>query len=237
MKDTKDIQKQIHGLSPKEVILFSLRRFGGKIALATSFGAEDQILTDMLCQQNQKIRLFTLDTGRLHQETYDVMEATRQKYNIDIEVFFPDTQQVEVMVKENGPNLFYRSIDFRKSCCQIRKVEPLKRALAGLEAWLCGLRKEQSITRQLLEAVSWDGQFGLYKVCPLADWTTEQVWEYIRNNNVPYHPLHDQGYPSIGCAPCTRAIRPGQNIRDGRWWWEQPEHKECGLHWNADPKK
>jgi phosphoadenosine phosphosulfate reductase len=230
--EQKDIPKEVNGFSAMQILEFALRRFDDKIALATSFGAEDQVLTEMLWRLDKKVRLFTLDTGRLPQETYDVMETTKQKYAIDIEVYFPNNQQVESMVRQDGPNLFYRSVENRKRCCQIRKVEPLKRAMAGLDAWICGLRKEQSITRQTIETVAWDEQFGLFKICPLAEWTTQQVWEYIRSNEIPYHPLHDKGYPSIGCAPCTRAVEPGRDMRAGRWWWEEPEHKECGLHWN-----
>jgi len=215
-----DIKKEMDGLSAQQILDISVRQFGDKIALASSFGAEDQVLTDMLWRSGKTVRIVTLDTGRLPQETYDVMEATRQKYQFDIEVFFPDAGQVEAMVRQDGPNLFYRSVENRKRCCQIRKVEPLKRALSGMEAWLCGLRKEQSVTRQSLDVASWDGQFGLFKICPLAEWTTEQVWDYIRSNGVPYHPLHDKGYPSVGCEPCTRAVQPGQDIRAGRWWWE-----------------
>jgi phosphoadenosine phosphosulfate reductase len=178
-----------------------------------------------------------LDTGRLPQETYDVIEETREKYNIEIKVMFPDLKQVEQMVNENGPNLFYESIENRKLCCRIRKVEPLKRALSELDAWICGLRAEQSPTRQKLDKVEWDENFNLIKINPLADWTQNQVWQYIKENNVPYNELHDKGYPSIGCAPCTRPIEPGENIRAGRWWWENPEHKECGLHLHKKESK
>ncbi len=227
------IDRSVAGFSAEQILEFALRRFDGKIALATSFGAEDQVLTRMLCSLGKPIRIFTLDTGRLPQETYDVMEVTQKKYGIAIKVYCPEAHQVESMVESGGVNLFYRSVENRKQCCYVRKIEPLKRALKGLDAWICGLRKEQSVTRQAVEPIAWDDQFGLYKICPLADWTTQQVWDYIRTHEIPYHPLHDKGYPSIGCAPCTRAVEAGGDIRSGRWWWEQPEHKECGLHWAA----
>jgi phosphoadenosine phosphosulfate reductase len=218
-------------LDPVQLLRHLTDRFAHKVALASSFGAEDQVLTDMLCKVSGNPRVFTLDTGRLPQETYDVMAATRQRYGIQMDIVFPDREQVEDMVNKHGPNLFYESIEARKLCCQVRKIEPLKRALSGLQAWVCGLRTEQSPTRTDLQRIEWDETFGLLKISPLADWTTEQIWDYIRQNDVPYNKLHDQGYPSIGCAPCTRAIGPHDDIRAGRWWWEQPEHKECGLHW------
>ena len=192
--------------------------------------AEDQVLTDIICTRSEKPKIFTLDTGRLPRETYDVIEATRHRYEIDIQIMFPDNNLVEDMVKSNGPNLFYDSVENRQRCCYVRKIEPLKRALAGLDVWICGLRKEQSITRHDLEMVQWDEQFGLIKLSPILDWTTDQVWKYIREKNVLYNALHDKGYPSIGCEPCTRAIKNGDDIRAGRWWWEKPEQKECGLH-------
>jgi phosphoadenosine phosphosulfate reductase len=200
------------------------------VALATSFGAEDQVLTDMLWRISSRPSIFTLDTGRLPEQTYEVMQATQEKYGIQIDVLFPDYKQVEQMVNEFGPNLFYKSIEARKLCCRVRKIEPLKRKLSGLQAWICGLRAEQSVTRTDLQRIVLDENFGLIKVSPLVDWTTEQVWEYIRENQVPYNKLHDKGYTSIGCAPCTRPIQAGEDIRAGRWWWERPEHKECGLH-------
>ena len=224
-------------LDPEQLLRYATDRFADKIALASSFGAEDQVLTDMLCKVCDSPRIFTLDTGRLPQETYDVMAATRQRYGIRIEVLFPDREQVEDMVNTHGPNLFYESIEARKRCCHVRKVEPLKRKLSTLRAWICGLRAEQALTRTGLQRIEWDETFGLLKISPLADWTTEQVWNYIRNNDVPYNKLHDQGYPSIGCAPCTRAIGPHDDIRSGRWWWEQPERKECGLHWKEADEK
>lgn len=233
-EEVKKIIEDVKGLSTQELIGYILRRFGDKAALASSFSAEDQVITDMMCRVSTNVKIFTLDTGRLPEQTYEVIERTGKKYGIKISIMFPDSGQVEQMVNENGPNLFYDSIENRKLCCRIRKIEPLKRALGNLDAWLCGLRAEQSVTRAQLEAVEWDDTFNLIKVCPLADWSTEQVWEYIKQNDVPYNRLHDEGYPSIGCAPCTRAVKEGEDIRAGRWWWEEPEHKECGLHLKAD---
>jgi phosphoadenosine phosphosulfate reductase len=190
------------------------------------------VLIDLMYRlRGSDFRVFTLDTGRLNQETYDCMDAMRERYGIEIEVFFPNASSVEQMVRQNGLNLFYRSVEARKLCCDIRKVEPLNRALKNLDAWMTGLRREQAPTRTDLRKVEVDrGHNGMAKINPLIDWTFDQIWEYIRENNLPYNNLHDQGYPSIGCAPCTRAIKPGEDIRAGRWWWENPETKECGLH-------
>jgi phosphoadenosine phosphosulfate reductase len=211
--------------------------FGERIAFATSFGDEDQVITHLLCQLDKPVRIFTLDTGRLPQETYNTMERTRKHYNITIEVLVPDTQQLEKLLGEHGPNLFYESVELRKLCCNVRKVEPLRRKLATLEAWICGLRREQAITRTDLERIEWDAANGLVKINPLADWTNQQVWQFIRDNHIPYNILHDRGYPSIGCAPCTRAIKDGEDIRAGRWWWEHPATKECGLHPKREEKQ
>jgi len=188
-------------------------------------------LIDMWAKINPKFRIFTLDTGRLPQETYNLMEEIRKRYNLNIEFYFPDYHKVEEMLNKYGPNLFYESVELRKLCCNIRKVEPLNRALKDLSAWVCGLRREQSITRQDIQKIEIDtAHNGIYKINPLADWKDADVWNYIRENHIPYNALHDKGYPSIGCAPCTRAIKPGEDIRAGRWWWERPEQKECGLH-------
>lgn len=226
----EQLAEQTEGCSAQELLKLVVERFGDKVALATSFGAEDQVLTDMLCSVSSRPSIFTLDTGRLPEETYEVMQATREKYGVQIDVLFPDHEKVEEMVNRFGPNLFYTSIEARKLCCNVRKIEPLKRKLSGLQAWICGLRAEQSVTRTDLRRIEFDENFGLIKTSPLVDWTTEQVWDYIRENNVPYNRLHDKGYSSIGCAPCTRAIQDGEDIRAGRWWWERPEHRECGLH-------
>ncbi len=226
----KELKEETKGCSSEELLNLINERFGESVALATSFGAEDQVLTDMLCKIKNQPSIFTLDTGRLPEETYEVMQATGEKYGIRIEVLFPDYKEIEEMVNSLGPNLFRASIEARKLCCRVRKIEPLKRKLSGLKAWICGLRAEQSVTRTDLKRIEFDENFGLIKVSPLADWTTEQIWDYIRENKVPYNKLHDKGYPSIGCAPCTRAVLAGEDIRAGRWWWERPEHKECGLH-------
>jgi phosphoadenosine phosphosulfate reductase len=188
------------------------------------------VLTDMLTGIDRRARIFTLDTGRLFPETYSLVDTTRLRYGIDIRVFFPRHEAVEEMTSTHGVNLFYESIERRKLCCRVRKLEPLSRAFEGLDAWICGLRREQSVTRTGAETVEWDEANGIVKISPLIDWTEAQVWNYIRAHNVPYNPLHDHGYPSIGCQPCTRAVEPGADARSGRWWWESPEHRECGLH-------
>jgi phosphoadenosine phosphosulfate reductase len=233
--EASQILSETRGYGPEELLRYVLKRFGDKIAFASSFGAEDQVLTDMLCKVSSSAKIFTLDTGRLHEATYKLAEATRKKYNIGIKVLFPDYQQVEKVVAKHGFNLFYDSIENRKLCCQVRKTGPLKRELSTLNAWICGLRKEQSPTRCDINTVEWDKAFGLIKVCPLINWSEKDVWEYIRANNVPYNELHDGGFPSIGCEPCTRAICAGEDVRAGRWWWELPEHKECGLHAKHPP--
>ncbi len=222
---------ELESKSAQEVVRWALTRFGDRVALASSFGAEDVALIHMMVQVNPNARIFTLDTGRLNQETYDVMDKIREKYHVTIEVMFPKADAVERMVREKGLNLFYHAIENRKLCCGIRKVEPLNRALASLDAWITGLRRDQVVTRTGVKKVDLDTDHGgIAKINPLADWTWEQVMAYVKQHQVPYNVLHDQGYPSIGCAPCTRAIKPGEDFRAGRWWWEQPEQKECGLH-------
>ena len=231
-----DLAAQAEPLAAQGVVGLVVERFGRNTALSSSFGAEDMVLADMLMRADPKARIVTLDTGRLPQETYNVMDATREKYGATIEVFFPQAEAVQSMVAEHGLNLFYHSVDFRKMCCGVRKMEPLKRALAGLDAWMTGLRREQSVTRTAVHKIEWDESNALIKVNPLVDWTHDQVWTYIREHNVPYNALHDRGYPSIGCAPCTRAVQPGEHERAGRWWWEHPETKECGLHVSQSPE-
>ena len=214
----------------EEVVGYFLQAYSGRIALSSSLSIEDQTLTDIIVKQDKTARIFTLDTGRLFPETYQLIDTTNQTYGITIEVFFPDYREVQRIVREEGINLFYNSIESRHRCCQIRKLEPLNRAFQGLDAWICGLRHEQSITRKDMQVVEWDEQHQLIKVNPLISWTEQQVWDYIKSHQVPYNKLHNQGYPSIGCEPCTRAIKPGEDVRAGRWWWENPEHRECGLH-------
>lgn len=226
----QELTAKLKGQSPEEVLRFFIENFGQKIGFASSFGAEDQVLTDMISKISKEVNIFTLDTGRLFPETYELIDKTRKHYDIKIKVLFPDYKKVEAMVQEKGINLFYESIENRELCCGLRKKEPLKRAFKGLDGWICGLRRDQSITRFNNQLVEWDEQHGLLKINPLIDWSEQQVWDYIRKYNVPYNELHDKGFPSIGCQPCTRAIKPGEDVRAGRWWWEQPEKRECGLH-------
>lgn len=223
---------RFEGRSAQEVLDWALAAYHPRIALATSFGAEGVVIIDLLTRLNPNARVFTLDTGRLPDETYTLIEDIRERYGLAIEVYFPRAEAVEAMVREHGVNLFYRSVEHRKRCCGVRKVEPLGRALAGLEAWITGLRREQAPTRTDVRKVEVDVHHGgIVKVNPLADWTWEEVWAYIRRHRVPYNLLHDRGHPSIGCAPCTRAVGPGEDARAGRWWWERdPAAKECGLH-------
>lgn len=216
-------------------LLADIARDFSPAAFATSLGAEDQVLTDLIARSGAAIDIFTLDTGRLPEETYRVIEDVRERYGIAIRPFAPERADVEAYVLKNGPNAFYGSIELRKECCRIRKLLPLNHALVGKKAWLTGLRREQSVTRADLGVREWDADHKLEKFNPLIDWTQDDVWNYIRRHNVPYNALHDRGYPSLGCAPCTRAITAGEDIRAGRWWWENPETKECGLHF--DPAK
>ena len=197
---------------------------------ANSLGAEDMVLTDLILKHKLPIQIFSLDTGRLPPETYDLMGAVEKHYKTQLTVFFPRADDVELYVRNQGINGFYESVTLRKACCAIRKVEPLKRALAGKRAWITGMRAEQAATRGNLAEQEYDEGNGLEKFNPLASWSDKEVWTYLKENGVPYNALHDQFYPSIGCAPCTRAISPGEDIRAGRWWWENPESKECGLH-------
>lgn len=213
-----------------EFLKYFVDRYPGKIALASSMSVEDQALTHMLWTIDPDVSVFTLDTGRLPQETYDVMHKTMETYGTKLEILFPEHEAVETMVREHGPNLFYESVENRKMCCKIRKVEPLTRKLNQLEIWICGLRREQAVTRKSIDRVEHDEANDMIKLNPLADWSEQMVWDYIKEHNVPYNALHDKGYPSIGCAPCTRAVQQGEDIRAGRWWWENPETKECGLH-------
>jgi phosphoadenosine phosphosulfate reductase len=227
MKKLPDLE----GKTVQEILEWSDETFKYKVALASSFGAEDVVIIDIWTKINPKARIFTLDTGRLPQETYNVIEEIRQRYKVDIEFYSPDTKKIQGMLNKYGPNLFYESVDLRKLCCQVRKIEPLNRALGKLEAWVSGLRREQAVTRTQIKKVEIDESHnGIVKINPLADWRELQVWDYIKKNNVPYNALHDRNFPSIGCAPCTRAVKPGEDIRAGRWWWESPEQKECGLH-------
>jgi len=231
MKDQIEaLNNKYANATAEELLSGFLNEYKNRIALSSSLGLEDQILTHMVCAIDKTTNIFTLDTGRLFPETYDLIHRTNSKYGIKLSVYFPDASHVEEMVNTRGINLFYESVENRKLCCNIRKIEPLKRAFAGLEVWICGLRREQSVTRQDMQRIEWDEANGLIKLNPLIDWTEEEVREFIKTHGIPYNPLHDKGYPSIGCQPCTRAIFPGEDIRAGRWWWENPDTKECGLH-------
>ena len=230
LSDIKILNERFQHTEPEAIVAYFIEQLGDKIALSSSLGAEDQVLTHMVAQINSKTKIFTLDTGRLFPETYDLIDRTSRKYKLSIQVYFPDAEKVQAMVNHKGINLFYDSIENRKLCCQIRKIEPLKRAFHGLNAWICGLRSDQAVTRQEIGVVEWDEANQLIKINPLAKWSEQQVWDYIKTNKIPYNPLHDKNYPSIGCLPCTRAVMEGEDIRAGRWWWENPDTKECGLH-------
>lgn len=221
---------QLAGTPAEEVLRWACQQFGSELVFATSLGAEDQVLTDLIARHAPAISIFTLDTGRLFPETYELLCQTERHFGVKIAVYFPDAAEVEAMVNREGVDCYRKSVELRQTCCQVRKVLPLRRALSGKRAWICGLRREQAVTRQGLAIVEWDAGNGLFKVNPLADWSETRVWDYLRHNNIPRHPLHDRGFLSIGCACCTRAVNPGEDVRAGRWWWESPEHKECGLH-------
>jgi phosphoadenosine phosphosulfate reductase len=229
----RDFEKK----SAQEVLKWTIDTFGSRVAISSSFGAEDVAIIDMMARiDKNRTRIFTLDTGRLNQETYDLMDAIRTRYGIQIEAYFPDQKEVEAMVNAKGMNLMYKSVENRKLCCEIRKVHPLNRALSKLDSWITGLRRDQIETRAEIKKIEIDSSHGdIIKINPLADWTSEMVWDYIHKNTIPYNKLHDSGYPSIGCEPCTRAIRAGENPRAGRWWWESAA-KECGLHFDPTRK-
>ena len=229
-EELRELNERFRGKPVEDIVRWAGETFGPRVKLASSFGAEDVVLIDIVARAAPAIKVFTLDTGRLNDETYEAMERVRERYGMEIETVFPERIAVEQLVREKGFYSFRESIENRRECCHIRKVEPLRRALAGATAWMTGLRRDQTATRTETGAIEWDEGNALLKINPLVDWTHEQVWEYVRANDVPYNRLHDQGFPSIGCAPCTRAIQPGEDIRAGRWWWELPENKECGLH-------
>jgi len=236
--DIQKINTEFEKASSVAFLQWALKEFPEGLALASSFGAEDVVLIDILHSLGAKVPVFTLDTGRLNEETYEVMDAVRSKYGILIESYFPDAAKVEALERAKGFYSFRESVDNRKECCGIRKIEPLDRALKGRRAWMTGLRRDQSVTRMGVHKIETDAAHGgIYKLNPIAEWTSGDVWAYIKKNGVPYNQLHDQGYPSIGCAPCTRAVKAGEDDRAGRWWWESPEHKECGLHPRRSEKK
>lgn len=230
---TRNLQawrNELQGLPPQEVLRWAAERFPGKLTLATALGPEAQVLTHLIATEGLAIPIFTIDTGRLFDETHELIHRTNETYGITIKVIFPEHRDVEEMVNEHGPNLFLKSRELRKRCCVFRKVMPLQRAMAGYDAWLTGLRRDQSVTRSDAQVIEWDPRTGLFKVNPLVAWNADQVWDFILANDVPYNRLHDLGYPSIGCAPCTRAVPAGEDPRSGRWWWEEPEQRECGIH-------
>jgi thioredoxin-dependent adenylylsulfate APS reductase len=222
---------EFDGEPPEVLLTWALERWGQRVALSTAFQAEGMALLDMAWRIAPGIRVFTVDTGRLPEETYEFIEQVRERYGIAVEVHFPDAARLQSLTGRLGPNLFYRSVPARLACCNLRKVEPIRRALTGLDAWVTGLRREQWASRAAIRKLEIDHDHGgLAKLNPLADWTHEEVWDYLRDNEVPIHPLYHRGYTSIGCAPCTRATAPGEDPRAGRWWWETNAPKECGIH-------
>ena len=225
-----EIQQQTQGLSIPETLSFLSNLFPGQVTFSSSFSFEDQVIAHDILSNHLPISIFTLDTGRLFAETYSVWSSTNNRYGTSIKAYYPDATQLEKFVVQNGPNAFYESVENRKSCCHIRKVEPLKRALAGNAVWVTGLRAEHSAARHDLQQFEWDASNNIIKYHPILHWTTEETKAYINQHNIPYNPLHDRGFVSIGCAPCTRAIKPGEDFRAGRWWWEDADKKECGLH-------
>ena len=231
MSYTAQLNEEFKDLSLQESFETLLKMNFESIVFSTSFGQEDQVLTDIIFKRKYPIKIITLDTGRLFQATYKVNEEVLNKYNNSIVTYFPNQNEIEKLINQKGPNSFYASTENRKECCLIRKVKPLQRALKGADLWITGLRKEQSQRRQSVNLFEYDDAFGLIKFNPLANWKLNEIEEYLNKNEVPQNELHKQGYLSIGCEPCTRALKPGENIREGRWWWEQSK-KECGLHLN-----
>lgn len=222
-----------HELAEKdaaEIIHFISSNYADRTVFSTSFGIEDQVLIHLLAQANSKINIFTLDTGRLFPETYYVWNRTLARYGLAIQSYFPNTAEVERLVTVKGPSSFYESVENRKECCFIRKIEPLSRAIKGYDIWITGIRADQSPNREEMEYIEWDAHNNILKIHPLFHWNLADVEEFLKVNNIPYNPLHDKGFPSIGCQPCTRAVQPGESFRSGRWWWEDQSKKECGLH-------
>jgi len=230
MGNLEEIKQDLTGLNTVEKLRFLANKFEGRIIFSTSFGWEDQVITHLIFANNIPIKVFTLETGRLFPETYYVWNRTLEIYNKPIHAYYPNNELLQDMVNKKGPNSFYESVENRKECCYIRKIEPLKRALKGNEIWVTGIRAEQSANREDMQDLEWDEGNQLVKFHPIFDWTLEDVKQYIKENNIVYNTLHDKGFPSIGCAPCTRAVQPGEDFRAGRWWWEDQSKKECGLH-------
>jgi phosphoadenosine phosphosulfate reductase len=226
----KNIKLQTKDLEPEKALASLAYTFPDQIVFSTSFGWEDQVITHMIFSNNLPIKVFTLETGRLFPETYYVWNRTLEMYGKPIATYFPQSSAIEQLISTKGPNSFYESVENRKECCYIRKIEPLHRAVAGNQCWITGIRAEQSPNRQFMDNTEWDEQNQLIKFHPIFEWTLDDVKKYIRNHNIPYNTLHDRGFPSIGCAPCTRAVAEGEDFRAGRWWWEDQSKKECGLH-------
>lgn len=227
---TESLLHQIEGKTEVETLRLLSELFPGQVAFSSSLGYEDQVITDMILANGIDIRIFTLDTGRMFPESYTTLQKTNNRYDTKLEVYFPQSAGVEKLLTEKGPLSFYESVENRKECCFIRKVEPLNRALKGVKVWVTGIRAEQSNNRTGMQAIEWDGGHELFKYNPLLAWSFGEVKQYVKAHNVPYNPLHDKGFVSIGCAPCTRAILEGEDFRAGRWWWEDESKKECGLH-------
>jgi phosphoadenosine phosphosulfate reductase len=231
MKDKViELNKLLETLSAEEIISYVASEYKGHITFASSLSIEDQVITHIISNIDKSLAIFTLDTGRLFKETYDLISETEKYFGIKINILFPDKSEVEEMVNSKGINLFYDSVENRKLCCKIRKINSLQKALSGKKAWICGLRREQSITRTDINVVEFDSINNLLKINPLINWSERDIWDYINKYEIPFNKLYLEGFASIGCAPCTRAIKKGEDIRAGRWWWEAPEHKECGLH-------
>jgi len=229
MGERLNLDLEQKAVSVRERLAAAVREHG-RVTYSNSLGAEAMVLTDIIWTHLPEIDMFSIDTGRLHQETYDLLEKLERRYKRSLHLVSPDARALEQLVSAQGINGFYHSVEARLACCRVRKVEPFKRAIAGYTAWVTGVRREQSATRAQARPVEWDAEYGLYKVSPLLDWSEAEVWQYIRARKLPYNSLHDRQFPSIGCHPCTRAIQPGESRRAGRWWWEQPESRECGLH-------
>ena len=229
MAQILNLELEAKAAQVREFLAAAVQQYG-RVVYANSLGAEAMVLTDIICTSVPQIDIVSIDTGRLHEESYELLAKLQRRYNNKIRVIYPDGEQVSELVTRQGINGFFESTEARSACCGVRKVVPFKKVVGGYDAWVTGVRREQSKTRAEGEAVEWDAQNGLHKISPLLDWTEEQIWAYIRARKLPFNSLHEKGYPSIGCAPCTRAIMPGEDHRAGRWWWEQPEQRECGLH-------
>lgn len=231
MENLKIYSEEIMGLSAEEIVVWAIKTFKpDKIVLASSFSAEDQVLTNMLLNANRNGRIFTLDTGRNFQETYDVWQKSIEYWKVNYEIGAPESDDLQDLYNRGGPNLFYNGVDNRKYCCTVRKAKPLQKILSTVDGWIVGLRSEQSITRSGLLPIEWDSAHNIYRISPLYNWSEAQVFSYILEHKLPLSELYGKGFRSIGCEPCSRAIEPNDDIRSGRWWWEEPEHKECGIH-------